>query len=387
MSDGVTRRDFVKVGSAGVALGLATSTLPGQAPGDEKLRCAFVGVGGRGGGLLQAVLGLEGVDIVAVCDTTPANLNRAREAIEQKQGRRPAGFGGAYDYRQMLGSDKVDCCVIATPCDWHGRMYHDALVAGKPFYGEKPIAITAKECKLLRATREQHPNVVAQIGFQWGAHQGRADAIRRVKGGEIGELIEGRFCRHNGWGSLGRWFNDRKRSGDWMLEQAVHEFNLLWWVTGEHPLSAYTLGRTNVVEPQNAKRDITDFYATILEYPKGLVVHYAHGWISPPNFGGMETKFIGTKGGLDVLGASLMLQGEKDPRPGEGAGGDTAEHLRNFFDAVRANDPKAVNCGIENGLQASYVGLMIRKSLDEKRKVTFEEMLEDGTPMPEPPEA
>jgi predicted dehydrogenase len=381
MGDALSRRDFVKVGSAGLALGLTAAGSPGQET--PRLRCAFIGVGGRGGGLLSTVLDLGTVDVVAVCDTTPENLSRALDAVEAKQGRRPAGFGEPYDYRQMLDSDRVDCCVIATPCDWHGRMYVDALTAGKPFYGEKPIAITAAECRLLRETWQMHPDVVAQIGFQWGAHRGRADAIQRVLAGEIGDLIEGRFCRHNGWASLGRWFNQRKRSGDWMLEQAVHEFNLLWWVIQEHPVAAYTLGRTNVVEPQNPTRDITDFYATLLEYPKGLIVHYAHGWISPANFGGMETKFVGTKGGLDVLGAGLMLQGESEPRPGQGPGGDTREHLQGFFDAVRAADPRAVFCSVENGLQASYVGLMIRKSLDEKRRVTFEEMLDDPAPMPD----
>ncbi|MBM4084846.1 MAG: Gfo/Idh/MocA family oxidoreductase, partial [Planctomycetes bacterium] len=287
MGDEVTRRDFLKLGSAGLALGLAGSTAWAQEAAAKPLRCAFVGVGGRGTGLLKTTLELQGVDVVAVCDVNADNLERALGLVEKAKGKRPDALGkGPYQYRELLRRDDVDCLVVGTPCNWHGIMYLEALKANKHFYGEKPMAITVKEIKLIHEARQQHPNVVAQFGFQWGANRSRADAIRRVHEGAIGDLVEGRFFRHNSWSSLGRWFNKRELSGDWMLEQAVHEFNLMWWVTQSHPLAAYTVGRRNVIEPNNAERDVTDFYTTILEYPKGLIIHYSHGWIDPPGFGG-----------------------------------------------------------------------------------------------------
>jgi myo-inositol 2-dehydrogenase / D-chiro-inositol 1-dehydrogenase len=385
MGDGLTRRDFLKVGTAGVALGLAGSTLGGgaaaQAP--DRLRCGFIGVGGRGSGLLREVLGLDVVDIVSICDIEPGNLQRACDVVEQAAGRRPEAVGaGPYEYRKLLKSPEIDCVVIATPCYWHARMYVDALEAEKPFYGEKPIAITAREIKLLEAARKAHPNVVVTIGFQWAASRARADIVKRVKAGEIGDLLEGRFHRYNNWASLGRWFNDRALSGDWMLEQAVHEFNLIWWVIGAHPLSAYTLGRENVVEPENKERNVTDYYATLLEYPNGLMVHYAHGWISPAGYTGMNTQFVGKLGGCDVLGQTIQLREETENRQGQGPGGDTKEHLARFFECAKAKTPEAVFAGVENGIAASYIGLMIRQSLYEKKRVTFEEMVEDKTPLP-----
>jgi hypothetical protein len=44
-----------------------------------------------------------------------------------------------------------------------------------------------------------------------------------------------------------------------------------------------------------------------------------------------------------------------------------------------------LNCGLAHGTAASYVGLMIRKSLDEKRIVTFDEMMDDPSPLPSVP--
>jgi len=385
MGHGWTRREFLQVGSAGLALGLSAALRAQEAP--KPLRCAFIGVGGRGTALLRSVLEFPDVEVVAICDITPPNLERACELVEKQRGRRPEALGeGPYHYRELLRRKDVDCLVIATPCHWHAIMYVEALQAGKHFYGEKPLAITAGEVKWLLRTREKHPDVVVQLGFQWGAHQGRADVVRRIREGTIGDLLEGRFHRYNSWGSLGRWFDERKLSGDWMLEQAVHEFNLLWWVTQAHPVAAYAVGRRGIIQPDNPKRDVTDYYTTILEYPNGLIVHYSHGWISPPGFTGMSTQLIGTKGAADILGCFIQpRQGERIV--GEGPAGDTREHLRNFFDAVRARNPKMVYCGLENGVAASYVGLLIRKSLDEGRRVTFEEMMADDKEMsPLPPE-
>jgi myo-inositol 2-dehydrogenase / D-chiro-inositol 1-dehydrogenase len=379
MSERMGRREFLRSASAAVAFGVLASRGDAQ---PKELRCAFIGVGGRGTFLLRETLKLPGIRVVAVCDINQQNRDRAVAIVQEAQKHRPDALGdkGVFHYRDLLARDDVDCLVVATPCNWHATMYVDALNAGKHFYGEKPIAITMNEIRAILEAKKKNPKVVAQIGFQWGAHQGRADVVKKVQNGVIGDLLEGRFHRYNNWGSLGRWFNKRELSGDWMLEQAVHEFNLMWWVTKSHPITAYAVGRQNVIEPDNPDRNVTDYYTAVLEYPNGLIVHYSHGWISPSGFTGMAAHFIGTKGAVDLLGAYIVLREKGERVSGEGQPGDTLEHLQNFFEAVRANDPNMVYCGIDNGVAASYVGLLIRLSLDRKRQVTFDELmqLDDG---------
>lgn len=373
------RREFLRSVSAALAFGAWVSKGDAQ---QKELRCAFIGVGGRGTLLLTETLKLPGVRVVAICDINEKNRDRAVSIVRETQGHRPDALGdkGVFHYRDLLARSDVDCLVIATPCNWHAIMYVDALNAGKHFYGEKPIAIKMNEIRGILEARKKNPRVVVQIGFQWGAHQGRADVVKKVREGMIGQLLEGRFHRYNTWTSLGRWFNKRELSGDWMLEQAVHEFNLMWWVTQTHPSAVYAVGRKNIIEPHNPERDVTDYYTALLEYPNGLIVHYSHGWISPPGFTGMAAHFVGTEGAVDLLGAYIVLREKGERVSGQGQPGDTLEHLRNFFDAVRAGNPEAVYCGIENGVAASYIGLMIRLSLDRKDQVTFDELmqLDDG---------
>ena len=187
------------------------------------------------------------------------------------------------------------------------------------------------------------------------------------------------------------WYTKRAESGDWMLEQAVHEFNLMYMVAGMHPSSCYAGGRAGIIPG----RDTTNYYTAVLQYPdklKNLVLHYSHGWIEVPGFskmGGLRTEFVGTKGALDVMGAFVQLREKgadgKNRIEGQGGEGDTQEHLENFFECVRNGTPAKANCGIENGVGASYIGLLIRTSLEKGRPVTLEETLQDTRTVPVPP--
>lgn len=392
----ISRRSFVRnvaLGTAGALLAkrqgvFASATAP---PAGQPLRVGFIGVGGRGAHLLTQVLSIDGVRVAAICDINPSNLRRAQRMVEQKSGKRPEGIGDTpYDYRKLLARDDLHCVVIATPCYWHSTMYIDAINAGMHFYGEKPLAITASKLKAVNAAYKRRPNVVVQIGFQWGAHRARGDIIRKVREGLIGELLEGRFHRLNGWDGHGGWYADRTRSGDWMLEQAVHEFNLIWWVTQMHPVSCFAAGHSGIIPGRNT----TNYYHAVLQYPPklgNLVVHYAHGWVQVPGFpgGGIQTHFIGSKGALDVMGAYAQLRRKPADGParveGGGPGGDTRDHLMNLFESVRAGAPEKANCGVANGTGASIIGLMIRQSIEEKRLVTLEDALSDTRKPPVPP--
>jgi len=386
----IGRREFLRIGAgAGLAAAVAgpAALAAGRRPAEGKpVRVGCIGVGGRGQHLLGHVMAVPGVEVVAICDIDRGNREGAAETVAKAFGTKPEVLGeGPYEYRKLLAREDIHAVVIATPCYWHGTMYVDALNAGMHFYGEKPLAIAAGELKAVLEAYQAHKDVAVQIGFQWGAHPGRRELFKLVQDGAIGELLEGQAQRPNGWDGHGGWYADRAKSGDWMLEQAVHEFNLIWSVVGAHPVRAYTAGRTGVIPGRNT----TNYYTTILEYPGKLILRYSHGWIAVPDFptGGLYINFTGTKGAINVMDAYIQLR----EKPAAGAariqaqgGGDTREHMANFFDCVKAGTPEKTYCGVANGAGASIIGLMIRQSLEEKRPVTFEETLRDGRRPPVP---
>jgi predicted dehydrogenase len=155
MPEPISRRAFLRVG---VATSLATTyatTGWSQQP-TKPIRLGFIGVGGRGTYLLTVALGLEGVEVSAICDIDRSHLEQAIGLVEKARSKRPEGYaGGPTDYERMLGRDDVEAVIIATPMQLHGAMSVDALRANKHVLSEVAAAVTLEECwAVVRAAGE-----------------------------------------------------------------------------------------------------------------------------------------------------------------------------------------------------------------------------------------
>jgi len=117
----LSRREFLTVSAAGGSLSLAGlacasahSATPPERPAGQKsafglqadplpkVRIGCVGIGGRGTYLLGNLLGIEGVEIKAVCDTVPARVAAAQKLVTDKGWGEPAGYAqGEHDYENL----------------------------------------------------------------------------------------------------------------------------------------------------------------------------------------------------------------------------------------------------------------------------------------------
>lgn len=373
------RRRFLRTGAvAGIALGVAGLGAGEVLAESARLRLGFIGVGGRGTGLLKDTLALDRTDVVAICDINEDNLNRALGIVQEAGQQKPTGYSkGEYDYRNLLERADVGAVVIATPCDWHARMYLDAFSAKKHFYGEKPMCITVQEGRDLVGAQMKHPDVVAQIGFQRRGNPRYIEAIRLIHRDEIGELVEGRAAWDNAWGPLRGWFGQRERSGDWMLEQACHTWDVYNWVLRSTPIRAFGTGRKDIFPEPG--RDVTDYYTAVIEWPKGFSLMFHHSWFCPPDgtYTGVFEKVVGRKGGCQLGdGRFTFREGEpKQKQVGESVN-DTRSLLANFFDCVRSGHRP--NSGVHTAFDAVLVGLLVRAAVDKGGVVTWNEMLKMG---------
>ena len=113
------------------------------------LRLGFVGVGGRGNRLLDAMLKQKNISIKAIADVADPKkspkVQGALDKIKEKLGETPDLYNGPMDYRdKLLARDDLDAVILATPCYLHTPMYLDCFAAGIHFYGEKPMSIALK---------------------------------------------------------------------------------------------------------------------------------------------------------------------------------------------------------------------------------------------------
>ncbi|MHB8862624.1 MAG: Gfo/Idh/MocA family protein [Pirellulaceae bacterium] len=171
----LSRREFLTASAAGSGLSLAAMALAAAEPvgppprqaGQKsvfglrvdplpKVRIGFVGVGGRGSGLLGNLLDLDGVEIKAICDIVPARVAAAQQAVVAKGQAEPAGYAKhETDYENLCQRDDIDLVYIATPWDLHVPMAVSAMKGGKHAAVEVPAAITLDECWQLVDTAEQ----------------------------------------------------------------------------------------------------------------------------------------------------------------------------------------------------------------------------------------
>ena len=130
------------------------------------------------------------------------------------------------------------------------------------------------------------------------------------------------------------------------------------------------------------KRDVTDYYKAVIEYPGGIVLDWLHNWLSPYRDKGAFSRnyrqVAGTKGAIDIDSGRIF---PKTPNGRIGRvkplGHDPSlESFTTFVDAVR-NKKKPVS-GVYNGRDAVLVGLLVRTAVDTKRTVTMEEILAQG---------
>jgi predicted dehydrogenase len=178
-----SRRRFL-----GTAAGVAAFTVvprhvlggAGQTPPSEKLNIAGIGVGGRGGGDLQA---LESENIVALCDV---DWQRAGGAF-----RRYPDAAKYKDFREMLDKEEknIDAVVVATPDHCHAVASIAAMKRGKHVYCEKPLTHTVYEARAMADTaREQ--KVATQMGNQGQATEQVRLLCETIWDGAIGQVHE-----------------------------------------------------------------------------------------------------------------------------------------------------------------------------------------------------
>lgn len=188
MSNEITRRSFLKTGTA-AAIGLAaTPSMFAKEPAakkkkvapSDKLNIIGVGVGGRGSADLKA---MESQNIIALADVdwkyADPVFNRYPDA------KRYQDFRVCFD--EML--NQADAVLVATADHTHALVAATALTAGKHVYCEKPLTHTVYESRLLTKLAAKY-NVATQMGNQGASGKGVKQTCEWIWNGEIGEVTK-----------------------------------------------------------------------------------------------------------------------------------------------------------------------------------------------------
>lgn len=192
------------------------------------VRIGIIGVGGMAGSHINNLLGIEGVEIVALADTVPTQIERA-----QKRFPALADAFTTPDYRRLLARDDADAVIIATPHTLHTEQALDAVEAGKHILLEKPMVCSVADARTLLARLENYPKVFG-LGYQRHAQGPFRHMRERIASGELGAVTFMNALQCQQWkrGTAGKWRQDPALSGGGQLnDSGSHLLDILLWMT------------------------------------------------------------------------------------------------------------------------------------------------------------
>jgi myo-inositol 2-dehydrogenase / D-chiro-inositol 1-dehydrogenase len=313
---GVSRRDFIR---SSVAASLAAA-IPGglglHAQGTDTIRIGVIGCGGRGtGAAIDCLDAAPGVEIVAMGDLFMDRIESSLKAIKEKHPdkvkvTKDKCFTGFDNYLKVVASPEVNLIVTAAAPGFRPIHLKAALEGGKHVFMEKPVAVDPAGVRSVIASAKlaREKGLAVVCGTQRRHQKSYLELMKRLHDGQIGEIIGGQCYWNQGelwvvkrtpqmsdmeW-QCRNWLYFTWLSGDHIVEQHIHNIDVMNWAFGSLPVKVTGMGgRQQRIAPEYG--NIYDHFAVEYEYPNGVRVASMCRQI-PGCADRIEERIVGTKG-------------------------------------------------------------------------------------------
>jgi myo-inositol 2-dehydrogenase/D-chiro-inositol 1-dehydrogenase len=392
-----SRRDFLKAGAVAAGTALTTAAFPGGvfAAGSDEIKVGIIGCGDRGSGAGTNVLqAAKGVTIHALGDAFEDRLNGARRRLEgfAREDKTAANYGNKVDvagrtfvgfdaYKKVIDSG-VNYIILATPPGFRPIHIEAAVAAGKNVFTEKPVAVDGPGIrKVFEAEKESKKKKLGVAAGTQRRHQtGYREVMKRIHDGAIGDIVGGRCYWNQGilwakkrqkdWNDvtyqMRNWYNFTWLCGDHIVEQHVHNIDVINWATQSHPVKALGMGFRTRTNPDYGH--IYDFFAVDFEYPKGVHVISMCRQISNCA-GGVYEGVQGTKGQAETQDRRRYLINGKPVFDPDNDNAPYVQEHTDLIESIRKGEP--IN-ELKNVAESTLSAIMGRMSAYTGKLITWE---------------
>nr|MBA3484285.1 Gfo/Idh/MocA family oxidoreductase [Pirellulales bacterium] len=279
-----SRRHFLKGASAIVAGGAVLGVnqriaRSAYVSGSDEIKIGLIGCGGRGQGAAAQALETKGkVTLWSVCDAFADNMAGCLEKVQNEVAKHSGNKDSLYyeskvdvpSERQFVGFDGfqqvidsgVDLVILATTPHFRPQHFEACVKAGKHVFCEKPVAVDGPGIRRFLAANEiaKEKNLMVAVGLQRHHDPRYVEAVQRIQDGAIGDVIATRVY----WNSGGLWVRPRQPQqtemeyqmrnwyyfnwlcGDHIVEQHIHNLDVINWLKNGPPKTANGMGGTQV---------------------------------------------------------------------------------------------------------------------------------------------
>jgi myo-inositol 2-dehydrogenase / D-chiro-inositol 1-dehydrogenase len=384
----LSRREFIKT-SAVTAAALASTGLTGAyAAGSDKIRVGLVGCGGRGtGAATDCITSSSNVELVAMGDLFKDRLDDSRGYMKQLGERNKVTDGTCFTgfdaYQKVINSD-IDLVILATPPGFRPMHLRAAIEAGKNVFMEKPVAVDPAGVRSIIESSEmaKKKKLAIVAGTQRRHQKSYLETMKRIHDGAIGEIVSAQCYwnqgglwnhgRQSGWSDaewqIRNWLYFAWLSGDHIVEQHVHNLDVINWAFNGHPVSCVGMGgRQARTDP--AYGHIYDHFTIDYTYPNGVHVMSMCRQIDG-TASNVSEHLVGTLGTSNPDG---LIQGKNAWRHERGRGERpyVQEHA-DLIASIRAGQP--LNEGIRIA-ESTLTAVMGRMSAYTGQEVTWEQAM------------
>jgi predicted dehydrogenase len=265
-------------------------TSPVHAAGRDEIRFALIGCGKRGTGAAEQIMNSpHPTKLVAMADAFEDQVESSYARLTKKKYRskvdvpKERRFTGFDAFKKAIDSG-VDLIVLATSPGFRPPHLAYAVEKKKHVFMEKPVAVDGAGVRsVLESTaRAKKNNTTLAVGLQRRHQPNYIETIKRLQDGAIGDILYTRAF----WNGGGVWTRPRKKGmtemeyqmrnwyyfvwlcGDHIVEQHIHNLDVINWLKGSFPVKASGQGGRQV-RTSKEHGEIFDHHFVEFDYADG----------------------------------------------------------------------------------------------------------------------
>lgn len=362
--------------------------------GSDTIKVGLVGSGGRGTGAARdCAVSADGVEIVAMADLFRDRLEARREPLKEAIGDKykvtdNRCYSGFDAYKELIDSD-VDLVILATPPGFRPQHFKYAVEAGKHVFMEKPASVDPTGARSIIETGDlaAEKGLAVVAGTLYRRQDSFVEGVKRIHAGRIGDIVSASEYYLTGpiwlrprkpgmsdmeW-QCRNWYYFTWLSGDQIVEQFVHNLDVINWVMQGPPVSCIgSGGRTQRVDPNYGH--IYDNFSIEYVYENGVRVTAMCRQMENC-YSRVSNRIIGTKGIADLNPDHSIITTHKGKVefefPEKGNNGYIQEHT-DLINSIRENKP------LNEARQIAYstlTAVMGREACYTGQEITWDQIM------------